>query len=241
MMKKSFSLICLLLLAFSVFGQDEETVTLNKIRFGVKVGTTLSSFSEQQPHTNYKPGFIAGGFLSYELSNSLALQLEPSYIEQGGNLISIFDYPMFLIPDPPFILKIRDQRVTFHNIDIPLLLKYETTILGLKVFGVAGPSIALNINSETKNDVSARSLDNVPIYYNFYEEENITSNIEFLQYGITGGIGFETPLGNHSLIFDMKYRYSLNRTYPGYSYLGIYQVQGDLRTNSFYVTLGFGF
>jgi hypothetical protein len=131
----------LLFFAFSLNGQ-EETATVSKFGYGIKAGTTLSSFSAQQPHTNYKPGFIAGGFLSYELSNSLALQIEPSYMQQGGNLISIFDYLMFLIPDPPFVLKIRDQRVTFHNIDFPVLLKYQRTILGLKVFGVAGPSIA---------------------------------------------------------------------------------------------------
>ena len=240
MMRIGFSLICLFLFTFSLLGQ-EDTVSVKKIHYGIKVGTTLSSFSSEQPHNNYKPGFAAGVSTSCKLSASFALQLEPTYLQQGGNLISILDYPMFLVTDPPFLLEVRDQRITFHNIDIPLLLKFEKNILGLKVFGVAGPSLGFNFNAESKNNVSARSWEEIPVYYNFYQEENITSNIETMQYGAIGGIGFETPVGKHTLIFDMKYRYSLNKTYPGYSYLGIYQVQGDLRTNSFYFTLGFGF
>ena len=240
MLKKFISFFCLLFFAISVSAQDE-TATVTKIQYGIKVGTTLSTFSSEQPHNNYKPGFIGGVFVSYRLSDNMALQLEPSYMQQGGNLISIYDYTMFLVPDPPFLLEIREQKITFHNVEIPLLLKYEKTVGRLNLFGVAGPSLGINFSSNTRTNVSARSLDEIPIYYNFYTEENITSSIELLQYGVVGGIGFETPVGKHSLIFDVKYRYGLNKTYPGYSYLGIYQIQGDLKTNSFYVTLGFGF
>lgn len=239
-MRIYYSLICLFLFTFSLMAQ-EETVMVKKIHYGIKVGTTLSSFSSEQPHNNFKPGFTAGAFVSYDLSGSFSLQLEPMYLQQGGNLITIVDYLMLLVQDPPFLFEIRDQKVTFHIIDVPLLLKFKKTILGLNLFAVAGPSFGLNFNAETKNNVSARSYDEIPVWYDFYTEENITSNIKPWQFGAVGGIGFETPVGKHTLIFDMKYRYSLSKTYPGFSYLGIYQLQGDLRTNSFYCTLGFGF
>jgi hypothetical protein len=246
--RNSLSLICLLLLSYSVSAQDVTgneasgtAVTGKKIQFGIKVGTTLSKFSEEQPHTNFKPGLIVGGFVSYKLSNLLALQLEPSYMQQGGNLISVFDPTLLSYKDYPYSVEVKDQRITFHNIDIPLLLKVEKNILGLNVFAVAGPSIGLNFYSKTENSVSARSNGDIPVYYDFYQEENITSNIKLLQYGVVGGIGFNTPIGKHTLIIDMKYKYGLNKTYKGYSYLGIPQVQGDLKTNSFYITLGFGF
>jgi hypothetical protein len=249
--RNSLSLVCLLLLTFSVSGQETVTnegtgneVTVKKIQFGIKVGTTLNRFSSEQPHNNYKPGLIAGGFVSYKLSNLLALQLEPVYMQQGGNLISVYDPSLYLLTDYPFSILVKDQKITFHNIDIPLLLKAEKSIRGLNVFCVAGPALALNVQSVTKNNVSARSgvsSGTIPVYYDYYEEETITSNIEFLQYGVIGGIGFNTPIGKHTLIFDVKYRYGINKTYKGYSYLGIPQVQGDLKTNTFYITLGFGF
>jgi len=244
MLRIAFSLLCLFLFTFSLLGQEEtetETGSVKRIGYGIKAGATLSRFSSAQPHINFKPGLAASVFVTYPFSESLALQLEPTYLQQGGNLISILDYPMFLVPDPPFLLEIRDQKVTFHNIDIPLLVKFEKSIAGLKLFAVAGPSIGFNLNAETKSSVSARSWDQIPVYYNFYQEENITSNIKSIQYGALGGIGFETPVGTHKIIFDVKYRYSLNTTYQGYSYLGIEQIQGDLRTNSLYFTLGFGF
>lgn len=237
-------LICLFLFASSLLGQEETTtttVTVKKIHYGIKVGTTLSSFSSEQPHNNFKPGLTAGGFVSYDLSGSFSLQLEPMYLQQGGNLISIVDYPMLLVSDPPFLFEVKDQKITYHNIDVPLLIKFKKAISGLTLFAVAGPTVGFNFNTETKNNVSARSSDQIPVYYDFYQEENITSDIKPWQYGAVGGIGFEAPVGKHTLIFDMKYRYSINTTYPGFSYLGITQVQGDLRTNSFYFTLGFGF
>lgn len=248
--RDSFFLICLLLLTSSVAGQEETGKEVNgneliweKIQYGIKVGTTLNSFSSEQPHNNYKPGFIAGGFVSYELSEILALQIEPSYMQQGGNLISIFDPSMLSIANYPFSLLVKDQRITFHNIDIPLLLKIEKNILGLNIFGVAGPALGLNLYSKTKSNVSARAGSGIdtPVYFDYYEEEIITSNIKFLQAGIIGGIGFSTPIGEHTLILDMKYRYGLNKTYEGFSYLGIPQNQGDLKTNTFYFTLGLGF
>ena len=238
------SLLCMFLFTFSLVAQEAsgtETESVKRISYGIKAGATLSRFSSEQPHANFKPGVTAGIFVSYPLSSSFALQLEPAYFQQGGNLISIMDYPMFLVHDPPFLLEIRDQKITFHNIDIPLLIKYEKSVAGLNVFVLAGPSIGFNINAETKNNVSARTWEEIPVYYNFYQHENISSNIRSIQYGAVGGIGFETPVGTHKILFDVKYRYSLNATYPGYSYLGITQIQGDLRTNSLYFTLGFGF
>src|SRR5665647_657510 len=128
-LKIEFSLICLFLFTLSLSGQVDsvqksQSGFMSKITYGIKVGSTLSTFSTEQPHTNFKPGFIAGAFISYKLSESIALQLEPTYIQQGGNLISILDYQLFLVPAPPYSYEFMDQRITFHNIDVPLLIKY---------------------------------------------------------------------------------------------------------------------
>ncbi len=257
-LKIEFSLISLFLFTLSVSGQVDsvkksQSGFMSKISYGIKIGATLSTFSTEQPHTNFKPGLMSGLFISYKFSESFALQLEPTYIQQGGNLISITDYGMLLVKDPPFSYEVHDQRITFHNIDLPLLIKFEIPVGGLKIFAVAGPSIAYNIRTETQTDVTAWTatqtnfarkaaiLNTIPVYYNFHTEDNISSDIKSWQYGAVGGLGFETAVGKHTLIFDLRYRYSLNKTYPGYSYLGIFETQGDLRTNTLYFTLGFGF
>lgn len=236
--------LCFVLFSSAASGQEETEQAAKTLKYGIKMGTTLSSFSSEQPHNNYKPGFTAGVFINYPLSSDFSLQLEPAYFQQGGNLIAIYDYAMFLIPDPPFLLEVKDQKVTYHNIDVPLLLKYEKQAGGIKFFCDAGPSFGFNLRTGIITHVSARSFGepgDMPVYYDFREEENISSNIKTLQYGITGGLGFEAPMGSHSLIFDIKYRYGLNKTWPGYSYLGIAPIQGDLQSNTLYFTLGFGF
>lgn len=235
-----FSLLFLTLFTFSLVAQDESVAT-KKIQYGIKFGTTLSRFSSEQPHNNIKVGLSAGAFVSYPLSASLDLRLEPAYMQQGGKLISVFDYGLFLMNDAPYALEVRDNKITYNNVEIPLLIRYKKSIGGLNVFAVVGPSIGLNFKTITKTNISARSWESVPVYVNFYREEDITSNIEMLQYGAVGGIGFETPVGTHNLIFDIRYRYGLNKTYPGYSYLGIYQIQGDLKSNSVELSLGFSF
>ncbi|HEX2922253.1 MAG TPA: porin family protein, partial [Bacteroidales bacterium] len=211
---------------------------------GIKVGTTISRFSSEQPHNNYKPGFTAGVFVNYPISGAFSVQLEPAYFQQGGDLISVHDYSVFLQDPAPFLLEVKDHKVTYNNIDAPLLVRYDRTIGGLDLFATLGPSFGFNLNTTASTDVSARSFSSItelPVYYDYYESNNISSNIKTMQYGITGGLGFQTAIGTHSLIFDVRYRYSINDTYPGYSYLGIFQTQGDLKSNSLYFTLGFGF
>lgn len=233
-------LLISLLITSTVYGQ-EEAVQKDNIHYGIKAGMTISRFSSEQPHNNYKPGIIAGVFVNYAFSSCFSLQIEPAYLQQGGYLISIVDHPLLHDVNPPFLLQVNDQRVTYHNIDIPLLVKYEKTFGDMNFFGVAGPSFGINLNTSSITNVSARSYEMVPVYYDFRKEENITSEINTMQYGITGGLGFESLLGKHSLIFDIRYRYSLNKTWPGYSYLGIDPIQGDLQSNTLYFTLGFGF
>ncbi|HEX2921446.1 MAG TPA: porin family protein, partial [Bacteroidales bacterium] len=207
---------------------------------GIKVGTTISRFSSEQPHNNYKPGFTAGVFVNYPISGAFSVQLEPAYFQQGGYQISIVD-PALLLEDSPFILEVEDRNVTYNNIDVPLLVRYDKTIGGLNFFAIVGPSFGFNLNTTRDTHVSARTSGWIPVYNNFFRSENISTNIKTVQYGVTGGLGFESALGNHLIIFDIKYRYSINDTYPGYSYLGIFQTQGDLKSNSLYFTLGFGF
>lgn len=233
--------VCLFLFSLSLRAQEEETAPAKELKYGFKAGIVISRFSSEQPHNNFKPGFTAGVFVNYPLNDKFSLQLEPAYFQQGGNLVSIIDNLMFNDYDNPYMTEVEDRRVTYHNVDAPLLARYDMIIGGLKIFVVAGPSFGFNVNTTYNAAVSARSMSETPVYYYFERFDNITSNIKSMHYGVTAGAGFEVPVGNHYLMFDARYRYSINNTYPGYSYLGLHNIQGDLKSNSIYFTLGFGF
>ena len=208
--------------------------------FGIKCGLTNSNFSSEQPHNNLKQGFTIGGMASIPLSLNLNVNIDLLYFQQGGNLLQVFDVNrMAGINDFPYEIEIRDQKITYHNLELPVLLRYKIISNNYSLGLILGPSVGYNLHSGKISTVTARYPDGLGIYVTYNDEENITANIEKFHYGVTYGLGFEFPFLERSLSFDILYQMGLNRTYPGYSYLDINEVQGDLHSNTLYITLGF--
>lgn len=207
------------------------------LRYGGKFGTTLSSFTNQQPYTNQAQGITAGGFVRYGLTESLSVQLEINYFQQGGRLTK-FDVPSMYGSADWYDLEASNQYLRMHNIEVPLLAQYKYSFDKLDVIGHFGPSFGYNMHSGVRSEQTAF---NSGIYLrNYTEEKDITSKINAFQYSITAGISLEYPLiKNIALSVDGRYRYGLNSVYDGYSYIGIPQVQGDLINHSTYFSIGF--
>lgn len=209
------------------------------IYYGGKFGTTVSQFTNQQPHTNVKQGITAGGFIGYNFNNKLGIQLELNYLQEGGQLLSI-EHSWDLSNNSWIEIKTDNQKVTLHNLDIPLMLKYSFPIGATKIFINAGAAFGYNIHSGIKHETTI--LTEIGSVSTYTGEENITSSIERYNVGITAGFGFEIPvLSNNYILIDARYRYGLMPVYKGYSYRGLPQVTGDLQNNTMYFTVGFGF
>ncbi len=211
--------------------QDENK---SMIRYGPKLGMTVSSFSDSQPHTGYNIGFTVGGFVEYGVTDQLSLQAEPAYLEQGGSYVRFIDDSRFGTGALP--QHATSSRTTVRNIDLPLLAKYQVAQFGdLKTTVVLGPAVSYTISAtdayETTyiEDRSYRTVNN---------SRNVTSQYEPFTFGVTAGFGGEVNIGANSLFIDFRYRYGITSTKKGYSYIDLYDVQGDLRTHSAYVTIG---
>lgn len=209
------------------------------IYYGGKFGTTISQFTDQQPHTNVKQGITAGAFVGYNLNDKLAIQLEFNYLQEGGQLLSI-EHSVDLSNSSWIDIKTDNQNVTLHNLDIPVMLKYSYSIGSSKIFLVAGAAFGYNMHAGVKHETTILTVEgNVSTYTG---DENITSAIEKINVGLNAGIGFEIPVFTHNyILIDARYRYGLTSVYKGYSYRGIPQITGDLQNNTMYITLGFGF
>jgi hypothetical protein len=207
------------------------------LRFGGKFGTTLSSFTNQQPYTNQAQGLTAGGFVRYGLTDALTVQLEVNYFQQGGRLTN-FDVPSMYGSIDWYDMEVSNQYLRMHNIEVPLLAQYTLTFNKLSVVGQLGPSFGYNVHSGVISDQTAFNTGAYP--RNYSDEKNVTSKINALQYSITAGISIEYPLiKDIALSLEGRYRYGLNSVYDGYSYLSIPQVQGDLQNHSTYFSIGF--
>lgn len=237
----------LVLFAFILAGnpliaQDDDSdseASGTAISFGGKFGTTLSQFTDQQPYTNNAQGYTAGGFFRYSFSELFALQLEANYSQQGGRITN-FDVPEYYgLEDSWYDKKVENQYLRMHNVEVPLLAQFSFDLEGTRLKLNLGPAFSYNMHSGMLTEGTVFSGKE---FHTYTGEENVSSIINSYEYSAIGGIGFEFDVSNHMfLTIDARYKYGINPVYEGYSYIGIPQIQGDLKNHSMYFTLGFGF
>jgi hypothetical protein len=207
--------------------------------YGGKFGTTISQFTNQQPHTNINQGITAGGFIGYNINDKMAVQLELSFMQEGGQLLRV-ENPDDLNYSTWYNLKVENQDVTLNNLDIPVLFKYSYPLSSVKIYANLGAAMGYTIHAGTQYETTVYT--ETGSFHTYTSEENITSKIEKINFGIVAGLGFEIPVFTKNyILIDARYRYGLMPVYKGHSYVGLPQVTGDLNNNTMYITLGFGF
>lgn len=226
----------LALLAQPLLAQDSENVS--KLRFGARVGAVVSNFSKEQPHTGARFGFMAGGVIECAIADVLSLQAEPAYMQQGGRFVRFYDDTRFGSFDNLYEVYTTNADIKLHTIDIPILAKYTLSKIGdFKPNVVFGPAIGYTFGA-------ANSYQTTFHYQRTFTTTNAfryeTSQYEPFQLGVTAGVGGEVSLGSKRLMIDFRYRYGITPVKKGFSYIDIFTVQGDLRTNSAFVTVGIG-
>jgi opacity protein-like surface antigen len=236
-----FSFFILLFVFFSVevmAQEDASTSSSVGLRYGVRIGATVSNFSNAQPHTSSKLGFTIGAVVEYGLSDKFSVQTEPAYMQQGGQYIRFTDDTRFG-SDDIFAVSTTSSSVTAHYIDVPLLAKYKLPAIGnFNPNIVLGGACGILIKA---SDSFERTYHYTQTYFTVSSKQNVTSDFEMLQVGLTAGLGGEVSLGSKRLLIDVRYRYGLTDAKKSFSYISLYDVQNDLRTDSFYFTIGLGF
>lgn len=227
------AIFSLLFLSLSINAQDDRS----GLSYGVRVGATVSNFSNEQPHTGSRLGFTIGGVVEYGISDVLSVQAEPAYMQQGGRFMRFIDDTRFG-NDVIYDMYATSSDVLLHTVDIPVLAKYWLPKFGdIQPNVVLGPAVGYTIGASNTFQTTFHS-DGDFFTANGYKEEG--SQYEPFQVGVTGGFGGEISLGTKRLMIDFRYRYGITPTKKSFSYIGISDVQGDLRTHSAYVTLGIG-
>lgn len=233
------SLGSLLLLSMNLSAQEEQSTSTNLLSYGIKVGGTLSSFSQEQPHSNKIAGLAIGFYANYSLSEKIALQLEINYNQEGGRLLS-FDIPENTGEQTWYTTKIENNKVHLHNLNIPLLFRHNFKFQNYKVYTVLGPTLSINLKSVLDNEGLIIPSDGGFVPFN--QSSKINAKIENFTYAISGGIGLELPLNNNKhLLIDFRLKYGLSNVYKGYSYVKLLQNSDHLRNSSLTVSIGYGF
>jgi len=247
-------MVSVLVLCFTYhIGQAQD----KKLSYGGKIGLAVSSFSNEQPHTNSRVGYSVGGFVKYNLLPMLDVELDVWYQQQGGTKLSVE-----LLPPP--INTLVTRRTTTHNyalhyLEIPVLAKLDlSSLLGWemdfkpKVF--AGPALGILLRGYDRYDRTMEfSGDNLPTINNpvlgevalnasSVGQEDVTSKFERLNFGVYAGIGGEVSIGAQTLMLELAYRFGVSPVdTEDRNPLNILPAANDLRTNVISFTIGVGF
>ncbi len=215
----------------------------SSIGYGVKAGTTFSSFSHSQPHTGSKLGFTAGVFGKFQFSDLLCVQVEAAYFQQGGSFTQFTDDSRFFGESQYFFKNVTTSRVTLHNVEVPVLLRVSIpTQSEVKPLFFAGPSVGFNLGATERYERTGELAGGSQVYATASGRDNVTSQYNLYQFGATAGLGLEVPFfGEHKLLVDARYRYGINAAKNTFSYIDFNRVSSKLHTDSVVFTVGFGF
>lgn len=168
---------------------------------GPKAGMNISTMHTGEligDITEYKTGFNAGAFGKYTINNSFDIQAELLYSQQGYKI----DIPLYDIGGNSYVDP--DLKVLTHNLNIPILLKYN--LLGRPwVFFEAGPQVGFLLKDKFKS--KDKELED--------DANKLGMGFKTVDLSIVGGIGFYLGYGvsinaryNHGLtsIHDFDYK-----------------------------------
>jgi opacity protein-like surface antigen len=160
-----------------------------QVRYGVKIGGTLSSFygeyDGESDNSDWKIGIKAGAFLEYSFSPSLALQPELLYVNSGGKYKSEYGNETIIGKD------------NLHQLQLPINLKYKMGADNLKFYVAAGPYLGYIFAARSKWSDDDESE-------NLYGEDSALKHFDF---GLGAGVGIEI---SNKYIIGADYKYGMS-------------------------------
>lgn len=181
------AIVSVVVLSFQSNAQDKP------LNFGAKVGISSSVFTQEcQDVSGRLTGFSAGGFVTYKITDFFSVGAELLYIQQGASNLILMDS----IPN-------RSTNLTFHTIDIPVLLFFNIPSTGEvipKIF--VGHSFGYNIYVRGRNRLQ---IDNNPVIIT-KSTSDMTSQYERLDFAAVAGIGVDFKFINMVFTVDGRYR-----------------------------------
>lgn len=189
------------------------SVSFAQLSVGLRQGiaaTTFSDLGDIYDNSNIICSYTAGAFLTLPVTSSLAVQPEINYVRKGRSnetdeLNATFGTDFML-----------------HYIQVPVLFQYRNTEILNKAESVfyinAGPYTAFALNAQTRET----NKDEGDFVVNVKESNNN-------DWGAIFGIGFQTPIRQKDVRFDLRYDMGLTE---------IEAQPADFRTKSLSLTIG---
>jgi hypothetical protein len=192
-----------------------------QIRYGVKLGGTLSSLTMKNDGVKvdlFKPGvgLKFGGVLEYSFSNSLALQPELLYVFNNAGTKDIEGVEETFGINPKW---------AYQSIQLPINLKYKMGIENLKFYVTAGPYLGYIVSAKMKAKISGLSTS-IDLF-----NEDVSEGLQLRHFDFGLGVGFGVEISK--IAVGVGYQYGIaNLTSAD---------QGSLKLGTFNLSAGYFF
>ncbi len=209
-MKKIFSIILVIICLVSY----NNTIAQFGLNLGIKAGSNFSTLSfdpdiGQGRSKSSAMGGEFGGIISFDITSVLAIQVEPTYAQEGCSL----NGPLFFDG-----VNIVNGKTSYNleYLEIPILVKLKIPLptTSLSPFVFLGPKIGKLLSSKEKDEPTGLASSEIDLK-DYINSKNFS--VEF-------GAGAEYKLVNNILI-SLDLRYSLGTenilTNKGEQYFGI--------------------
>jgi len=157
-----------------------------QVNFGVIGGLNLANLSvdpDAGVDISNRTAFGIGGILSFGVGETLALQLEPMFLQKGAKL---------KLSEQGFTL---EAEIKVSYIEVPAMLKFAFGSGDTKPYVMAGPTVGYLLSAKVKDDM---------------EEQDIKDDVKNIDFGLAFGGGVSLPMGNNTLFVEARYSLGLS-------------------------------
>lgn len=241
---------CLLFILNSQLARGQTNLSTNskspKNHWSVDLlsGVQANYFTDEQPHH-----FITGGFnttvqATRWFGNRWGISALAGYAGNGGGLVSFYDQT-WLGFDPSITFKnVKQSTWVLHSLEQGIALNYKIRAKagwGLELYGA--PLLAINLAEWEKYEKTGDLLpqNGSAGVIATITNRQYTDKFEPYWWSLRGGLRLSLPLKKHQFMIDAGFTNGITPANFSYSYINTAGIQGNIRTNSFKLAIGYRF
>jgi len=190
-MKKYTLIIVILFLAAAASAETRWDIA--RLGYGVKAGAGTSDVQHHDLETNHKTAYCIGGFVNYEQSRFLTLQMEALFAVKGYKLPSVD-----VLDENDEVVGQTGVEITITYAELPVMAKLTAPLGGkFRPFLIGGAFMALAVGSRQRISSGLLAVDWA------------VENVEKVDLGAIGGLGIDIKAGSGWFTIEARYDYSL--------------------------------
>lgn len=176
------------------------------VHYGVRAGTNLATITGDfadiaDPKT--KVGFTGGGFVSLSPAPRVGIELDLLYVEKG------FKIEGTATDQSGNVVGTTEAFLKLQYLDVPLMANVSLPRMGMvSPYVIAGPNLGIGLSAKEE-----ATFPGVPT-----ESDDLTSDLQKLDWGATGGVGLR--LGSGPVSFGLEARFER-------SFSDLWDIQGN--------------